>query len=388
LTVLNSTLAYNESTGEGGGIVMYRSSRPNTSGYFANFTLRNTIISNSPGVRSCFYLNSVTAQGEGNLIMNSSIEGSTFDDPHACPEVVSEDNPQLGALTLNAPGLTKTMAIGEGSPAIDGAGSNALPTDQRGVGRPKGTGSDIGAYEYGNTKPVAACMSVRVSAGLSCNAEADINNGSYDPDAGDTISLSQSPASPYAVGSRSVTLTVTDDEGATDSCSGTVTVVDDTPPTISTSLQVPTLNPTKNHDLVPVGLGASETDGCSTAPTTFQVQVFGDEDDQTPTDNLNTVFSPDASNIGVGTLKLRAERKDSGDGRVYLIVVKGRDSANNTGFTCTSVVVPCSTAAASVSSVNAQAASARSYCQAHGGTAPSGYFVIGDGPSVGPKKKQ
>jgi hypothetical protein len=42
------------------------------------------------------------------------------------------------------------------------------------------------------------------------------------------------------------------------------------------------------------------------------VQVFGNENDQTPTDSQGTVFSPDANNIAPGTLRLRAERSDSG----------------------------------------------------------------------------
>jgi uncharacterized repeat protein (TIGR01451 family) len=46
----------------------------------------------------------------------------------------------------NNGGPTRTIALGAGSPAIDAA-SNVLATDQRGVARPQGPGSDIGAYE-------------------------------------------------------------------------------------------------------------------------------------------------------------------------------------------------------------------------------------------------
>ena len=54
-------------------------------------------------------------------------------------------NPLLAALG-NYGGSTQTMALLPGSPAID-AGNSSVATDQRGVSRPKGSASDIGAFE-------------------------------------------------------------------------------------------------------------------------------------------------------------------------------------------------------------------------------------------------
>jgi hypothetical protein len=90
-------------------------------------------------------------------------------------------------------------------------------------------------------------------SGESCTANANVDNGSFDPDAGDSVTLVQSPAGPYALGANSVTLT------ATDSCSATVTVVEDTPPLVSSSVAKSILTPMKNHDLMDVGLAASAT---------------------------------------------------------------------------------------------------------------------------------
>jgi hypothetical protein len=56
-------------------------------------------------------------------------------------------DPALGALG-NYGGLTLTIPLLPSSPALDtGDDSAAPPTDQRGVSRPKGLASDIGAFE-------------------------------------------------------------------------------------------------------------------------------------------------------------------------------------------------------------------------------------------------
>jgi hypothetical protein len=81
--------------------------------------------------------------------------------------------------------------------------------------------------------PVAICKNVTISLASGCATNVSVNNGSFDPDAGDTITLSQSPPGPYPRGVTTVTLTVTDGVGATNSCTATVTVVDNIPPTIT-----------------------------------------------------------------------------------------------------------------------------------------------------------
>jgi hypothetical protein len=135
---------------------------------------------------------------------------------------------------------------------------------------------------------------------------------------------------------------------------------------------------------VNVGLSGTATDNCGFT-SALQVSVYSDEDDVESTVG-NSDFSPDAKNIAIGTLRLRSERSKNGDGRVYLIVVKSADSAGNTGFAATTVVVPKSPSPSDVSSVNAQAAAALSYALANNGNPPPGYFVVGDGPVIGPKQ--
>jgi uncharacterized repeat protein (TIGR01451 family) len=160
-------------------------------------------------------------------------------------------------------------------------------------------------------------------------------------------------------------------------------VVNNPAPVVTASVTTSQL-PQNSHDLINVGLAALASDGnCPAGALT--VQVYGDEDDQTPTAN-NEVFSPDAKNIGIGTLRLRGERVNSGDGRVYLVVVRSTDGAGSSGFATVTVVVPKSSSAANVNSVNAQAAAAKAFADANNGAAPAGYFAIGDGPIIGNKQ--
>lgn len=185
--------------------------------------------------------------------------------------------------------------------------------------------------------------------------------------------------------SQSYVLRVIDSFAQADEDTTTVKVVDTTPPVVTCSVATPDLNTTTqtNHNLTTVGLAATAVDVCEGALST-SVLVYGDENDEEDTGDGK--YSPDAKNVAVGSLRLRNERKGSGDGRVYLIVPQASDSSSNRGFACCTVTVPSSSKAAAINSVHAQAAAAKTYCLAHGGTPPPNYFVIGDGPVIGPKQ--
>jgi len=71
--------------------------------------------------------------------------------------------------------------------------------------------------------PIAIAQNVTVTAGINGTANANVNNGSSDPDGG-SITLSQNPAGPYPLGSTLVELTVTNSVGGFAQTSATVTV--------------------------------------------------------------------------------------------------------------------------------------------------------------------
>jgi len=72
------------------------------------------------------------------------------------------------------------------------------------------------------------CIPTVGSCSLNVSGE-QVDNGSSDPD-GDDLTYTLSPAGPFTVGTTPVTLTVTDPDGASSSCSAHVTVTDDTLP--------------------------------------------------------------------------------------------------------------------------------------------------------------
>jgi len=98
----------------------------------------------------------------------------------------------------------------------------------------------------------------------------DIDNGSIDPD-GDPVTIEISPVGPYSLGETIVTLTVTDDKGASDSCEATIMVVDTTPPVITCpdDVTVETESPLG----IAVPLQATATDNCTSDPVIFSDEL-------------------------------------------------------------------------------------------------------------------
>lgn len=86
-----------------------------------------------------------------------------------------------------------------------------------------------------NIAPTANCRNVTNIANAGCQAIVTTNqvdNGSIDTD-GTITNRTLNPASPYPLGDTVVTYTVTDNNGASDSCSATITVLDQTLPTVT-----------------------------------------------------------------------------------------------------------------------------------------------------------
>jgi uncharacterized repeat protein (TIGR01451 family) len=137
LTLQNATISGGLVTGSddqaGGGVVAMNN------GPGASLTLFNTILSRN-GSNDCLVKGAVDVKGSGNLILNNT----------GCAGVAVTADPHLAALALDKRSKTgtPTLALPSDSSAVDaGDDAHILPTDQRGVTRPQGAHTDIGAFE-------------------------------------------------------------------------------------------------------------------------------------------------------------------------------------------------------------------------------------------------
>lgn len=185
----------------------------------------------------------------------------------------------------------------------------------------------------------------------------------------------------FGLGNHTVVVTVSDGQAVTATCTTTVTVVDTRAPVLTCSSAQPMLWP-PNHNLVNVGFRSLAADACDPSVVPV-IGVFADEDDEEQTGDGH--HSPDAKNIGSGSLRLRSERKGNADGRVYLMLAEATDGSGNMGLECCAVTVPHSQSKKDKESVLRQAAAAVAACRLTGAP-PAGFVTVGDGPIIGPKQ--
>lgn len=192
LTITNSTFSDNQAAYVDGGAIYnldtvtisFSTIAGNTGNGLYNAgtaTVDNSIIGNNTG-----------GDCAGNALTD---EGANLDSDRSCVNLSTNNSfttssqLDLGPLTLNSPGTTKTMALLSGSPAIDAAPNCngydvngnivTVTTDQRGVSRPQPTGGacDIGAYEL-QTSTVTSGISTQIDYGLLTDASDTPTGGS------------------------------------------------------------------------------------------------------------------------------------------------------------------------------------------------------------------
>jgi PKD repeat protein len=225
--IKNSTIAGNTAVTEGGGL--WR-------GAAGPIEITNSIIGGNEAAvgPDCF---GTIVSLDYNLLTDTTgcvITGTASSD-------LTGVDPLLGPLQDNG-GPTWTHGLLQGSPAFDaanpatpGSGGNACEaTDQRGVTRPVGARCDIGAFEKESVDPVAVLngpydgvqgTSVLFSSSGSFDGDGTVVSFEWSFGDGGTSSAPSPLHSYVSPGVYSVTLTVTDNDGVTDTAATTATIV-------------------------------------------------------------------------------------------------------------------------------------------------------------------
>ncbi len=131
-----------------------------------------------------------------------------------------------------------------------------------------------------NIPPVALCADVTISTEPgTCQADASVDNGSYDLD-GNSITLLQEPSGPYGAGETDVTLTVTGEWGNAASCTATVTVVDEVSPVALARDNTVELDAAGKASITSAQVDAGSSDACgiesiSVSPSSFTCADVG-----------------------------------------------------------------------------------------------------------------
>lgn len=165
----------------------------------------------------------------------------------------------------------------------------------------------------------------------------------------------------FPIGVTMATLTVADGRGGIGVCDVLITVQDTLPPELMCTTDRAMLWPPK-HAMIPVTILITATDECADPgdilPIT--VRVSSDEPDDAPGGGDGHTYGDVDGHDGytapvdvtakfaydpltgrwTGTVRLRAERAGSGDGRKYTIDVEAFDSHGNAAVTSCCVVVP------------------------------------------------
>jgi hypothetical protein len=130
--------------------------------------------------------------------------GNNVDSAHTCDfttanNSISDVDPLLGPLAVNAPGTTATHTLLAGSPALDrvpSSGAGCLATDQRGVTRPSGVACDSGAYELVVVAPSPSPSPGTFTVTLSLTGSGTTNPvpGTYSYTVGSTQPFTATPS--------------------------------------------------------------------------------------------------------------------------------------------------------------------------------------------------
>jgi PKD domain/HYR domain len=304
VNITNSTFANNSGIGGGGGLANDCGAVSITSSTFAsNSAIRGGGIYNLDGLSIGGSIVAENTGGDcipGVDITGITDQGYNLDSDSSCFSASTSlhTNPQLAGLTSNG-GPTQTMALQQGSPAIDAVASSANicpSTDQRGNTRPDDaseTACDMGAYESVAAQPLDNDLALTsVPANITVNATS--TQGAvvtYTPPTVvdednplPPVNCSPAPGSTFAIGTTTVTCTVSDSDDTNSPVSQSFTV------TVNPSLSVSVHSVNATEGSAFSGLVATGTAYGSSTPLSATI-TWGDGNSST----VNVTPNPDGS---------------------------------------------------------------------------------------------
>jgi len=313
------SLAANKNPGDqfpiGNTTVTYTATDVNNNTSTCSFTV--TVIDNTAPVISGCPSNITVYTGVGN---NNCTQTATWTQP---------------AATDNCSNITTWLSRSHVPGATFGIGTTPVTyVFEDGAGNRSTCSFSVTVVD--NTAPVISnCpANITVTAGANCQATAtwtsptatDNCNGSLN-----YFSRSHAPGSTFGAGTTTVTYVFKDAANNESICFFTVTVSDNTPPTVSAVVATPSVIWPPDHKMKDIVLSYTSTDNCGCTPV---VTVTSNEELQGTGDNDQ---SPDWQIIDATHLKLRAERGNGKEARVYTIRVTCTDASGNSTFKETEV---------------------------------------------------
>ena len=198
---------------------------------------------------------------------------SVNNDPGVCGAIVTYAAP-VGTDTCGTPTTTQIAGLASGATFPVGTTTNTFEVDD-GCGNMVTCSFDVTVTD--NEPPVAVCMDITVQ--LDATGDASITAGDIDGGSTDNCGIASLAVSPATfdcsdVGPNTVTLTVTDVNGLSSTCTATVTVEDNVAPdAVCQNIDV-FLDASGNASIVPGDVDGGSSDACGIASTTIDIMDF------------------------------------------------------------------------------------------------------------------
>jgi uncharacterized repeat protein (TIGR01451 family) len=250
-------------------------------------------------------------------------------------DITINQSPAAGTMVGLGP-HTITLTANDGSSNNGGAGNTATFT--------------VTFTVNDTTAPVISCPSNQTvntapgtcSAAVVTGTATATDNCDSTPTITGTRSDSQPLVALYPKGTTTITWRATDDAGNYSECTQTITVVDNVAPTITFNGQTPSMWP-PNHayqTFTAANFISSVSDNCDSL-TVGDVDIISATSDEVENgDGDGNTVNDIVIAANCKSIQLRAERQNNGNGRVYTITFRLRDTSGNTTTGTAKVYAP------------------------------------------------